>query len=157
KLVKRLGLDNNQLADAARFVNENYPNITLEFDVEDKESITAGAPSYLSITLDRELEEDEEPHTQVHAPFFPVEKTENWWLVVVEDSTRSLLAIKRVTVGRQLKTRLEYVVPTPGKHELKLCLMCDSYLGVDQVPEFEVTAAEGMDVDDDEEEEGDDE
>jgi pre-mRNA-splicing helicase BRR2 len=81
---------------------------------------------------------------------------ENWWLVVGDDKTNSLLAIKRVTIGRELNVRLEYPVPTPGNHELKLLLMSDSYVGVDQERQFSVTAAEGMDVDSDEEEEDDD-
>ena len=107
----------------------------------------------MNITIERELEEDEEPNLNVHSPFFPVDKTENWWLVVGEESTKSLLAIKRVTVGRQLKTKLEYTVPAAGEHELTLYLMSDSYIGVDQAPTFSVEAAEGMDEDEDEEEE----
>jgi len=42
-------------------------------------------------------------------------------------------------------------VPNPGKHELKLFLMSDSYVGVDLEEDFEVEAAEGMDEDEDEE------
>ena len=75
--------------------------------------------------------------------------------MIGEESTKNLLAIKRVTIGKSLKTRLEIVLPTPGKHELTLFLMSDSYGGVDQAPTFEVDAAEGMDEDDDEEDEDD--
>ncbi len=50
--------------------------------------------------------------------------------------------------------RLEFTVPSAGKHELKLFLMSDSYVGVDQEPSFSVTAAEGMDLDEDEDEDG---
>ncbi|KAJ6161923.1 hypothetical protein N7485_010153 [Penicillium canescens] len=152
-LVKRLGLDNKQLAQAAAFTNEKYPNIELDFQVEDPDSITSGEPSYLKVKIERDLEEDEEPDTTVHAPFYPSQKMENWWLVVGDEKTKSLLAIKRVTIGRKLELRLEYVVPTPGDHELTLYLMSDSYVGVDQAPTFNVTAAEGMDEDESEEEE----
>jgi pre-mRNA-splicing helicase BRR2 len=152
-LVKRLGLDNKQLAQAAAFTNEKYPNIELDFQVEDPDSITSGEPSYLKVKIERDLEEDEEPDTIVHAPFYPSQKMENWWLVVGDEKTKSLLAIKRVTIGRKLELRLEYVVPTPGDHELTLYLMSDSYVGVDQAPTFNVTAAEGMDEDESEEEE----
>jgi pre-mRNA-splicing helicase BRR2 len=62
-----------------------------------------------------------------------------------------------VTIGRELNVRLEYTVPSEGEHDLKLFLMSDSYVGVDQEREFSVTVAEGMDVDDDEEEEDEDE
>ncbi|KKA23733.1 Pre-mRNA splicing helicase [Rasamsonia emersonii CBS 393.64] len=150
-LVKRLGLDNKQLAQAAAFTNDKYPNIDLDFQVEDPENITAGEPAYLKIKVEREVEEDEEPDTTVHAPFYPGKKMENWWLVVGEEKTKSLLAIKRVTISRKLEMRLEYVVPTPGEHELTLYLMSDSYVGVDQAPTFTVTAAEGMEESEEEE------
>lgn len=152
-LVKRLGLDNKQLAQAAAFTNDKYPNLDLDFQVEDPENVTSGEPAYLKIKVEREVEEDEEPDATVHAPFYSNRKMENWWLVVGEEKTKSLLAIKRVTIGRKLDLRLEYVVPSPGEHELTLYLMSDSYVGVDQAPTFTVTAAEGMEEDESEEEE----
>jgi pre-mRNA-splicing helicase BRR2 len=152
-LVKQLGLSTRQLTDAARFTNEFYPNLELAFEVEEPESIVAGEPAVLNVTVERELEEDEAPPSEVHAPFFPVEKTENWWLVVGEEATKNLLAIKRVTIGRSLKTKLEYTVPSAGKHELTLYLMSDCYLGVDQAPTFEVEAAEGEEESEEEDEE----
>jgi pre-mRNA-splicing helicase BRR2 len=152
KLVQAMGLSNGQLADAARFTNERYPNVELNFELEDPDNVVSGAASILNVSVEREIEEDEEPNLTVHAPFYPAEKTENWWLVVGEESTKSLLAIKRVTIARALKTKLELVVPTPGKHSLTLFLMSADYVGVDQAPTFEVDAAEGMDEDEDEDE-----
>lgn len=149
KLVKAMGLSNQQLGDAARFTNERYPNVDLSFELEDPENIASGSPSYVNVTVDRQLEDDEDPNLTVHAPYFPAEKTENWWLVIGEESTKMLLAIKRVTIVQTLKTRLEIVLPTPGKHELTLFLMSDSYVGVDQAPTFQVDVAEGMEEDDD--------
>jgi pre-mRNA-splicing helicase BRR2 len=153
KLVQSMGLSNKQLGDAARFTNERYPSVELNFEVEDPENVASGTPSYVTVNIEREVEEDEEPNLTVHAPFYPVEKTENWWLVIGEESTKNLLAIKRVTIGKSLKTRLEIVLPTSGKHELTLFLMSDSYMGVDQAPTFEVDAAEGMDEDEEDEDE----
>ena len=152
-LVKSMRLSNQQLADAARFTNERYPNIELNFELEDAENVTAGEPSFINVTIERDVEEDEEPNLAVHAPFYPGDKSENWWLVVGEEGTKNLLSIKRVTIGRELKLRMDFTVPTPGKHELTLFLMSDSYVGVDQAPTFTVDAAEGMDEDDEEEEE----
>lgn len=152
-LVRRLDLSGQQLADAARFVNEFYPDLSVEFDVVEPESIAAGAPAYLDVTVTREMDEDDQPQTTVHAPFFPADKPEAWWLVVGEESTKSLLAIKRVTIQRELKTKLEYVVPTQGEHVLTLYLMSDSYMGVDQAPTFKVDVAESMEESDEEEEE----
>ncbi|KAI1872568.1 hypothetical protein JX265_005448 [Neoarthrinium moseri] len=133
-LIKRLGLSQKQLAEAANFTNNKYPDMTLNFELVDEDDIRAGEPAYINVQIEREVEEDEEVDTTVHAPFYPTKKMENWWLVVGEESTKTLLAIKRVTIGRQLKVKLEYTVPTPGKHDLKLFLMSDSYSGVDQEP-----------------------
>jgi pre-mRNA-splicing helicase BRR2 len=146
-LIKELGLSQAQLAQAANFTNTKYPDISLEFEVEDENNIRAGEPAYLKIRIEREMEEDEEFDPTVHAPFYPGKKSENWWLVVGEESTATLLAIKRVTVGRNLNLKLEFTVPTPGRHDLKLFLMSDSYVGVDQEPTFSVMVEEGMDVD----------
>ena len=150
ELVKAMGLDNKQLGDAARFTNDRYPNIELTFEVEEPDDIVANAPSHLKITLEREVEEDQDPILTAHAPFFPVDKTENWWLVVGDEKGKNLLAIKRVTIVRRLETRLEFVVPESGKRELTLFLMSDSYVGVDQVPTFEVDVKEGEEEDESE-------
>ena len=151
-LVKSMGLTNQQLGEAARFTNERYPTIELNFELEDADNVVAGEPSFINISIERDVEEDEEPNLAVHAPFYPGEKTENWWLVVGEESTKNLLSIKKVTIGRELKMKLDFTVPTPGKHDLTLYLMSDSYVGVDQAPTFSVDAAEGMEEDDEEDE-----
>lgn len=152
-LMNRLGLSQAQLAQAANFTNDKYPNISLEFDLEDPDDITAGAPAYIKVKIEREVaDESADVDTTVHAPFYPTKKMENWWLVVGEESTKTLLAIKRITIGAKLNVRLEYTVPTPGQHELKLFLMSDSYIGVDQDPSFKVTVAEGADETDEDEE-----
>lgn len=153
KMVKRLGLDDKQLIQAAAFTNNKYPNVEIEFEVEEPESVATGNPSYLKVQITREVEEDEEVDTTVHAPFYPQKKMENWWLVVGEESSKTLLAIKRVTIGKKLDLRLEFIPQKVGEQDLTLYMMCDSYVGVDQDPGFKVTAAEGMDEDEDEEEE----
>ena len=153
KMVKRLGLDNKQLAQVAAFTNDKYPNVEIEFEVEKPEDISTNSPAYLKITITRDVDEDEEPDTTVHAPFYPQKKMENWWLVVGDESTKTLLGIKRVTIGKKLETRLEFTPQKVGEQELTLYLMSDSYIGVDQDPSFQINAAEGMDEDDDDDEE----
>lgn len=156
KLVKRLGLSQNQLAQAANFTNDKYPDLELEHEVLDEDEIRAGEPSHLNIKISRNVEDEEgEYNSDVHAPFYPGQKMENWWLVVGDETTKTLLAIKRVTIGLSLSTKIEYTVPTAGEHKLKLFLMSDSYVGVDQEREFTVNAAEGMEMDSDEDEEDD--
>ncbi len=165
-LVKRLGLDGRQLLEAAAFTNNKYPNIDLDFEIEDPQSITANDPAYLNIRLARDLDEEEtaaassaedkagggeEVDTTVHAPFYPLQKTENWWLVVSDQKNKALLAIKRITIARKImQVRLEFVVPSPGTKELTLSLVSDSYVGVDQEHPLQVEVAEGMEEDSDE-------
>ncbi|KAL2756416.1 hypothetical protein ACRALDRAFT_1042526 [Sodiomyces alcalophilus JCM 7366] len=157
KLIKKMGLDQKQLAQAANFTNDKYPDVEMEHEVLDEDDIRAGEPSQILVKIQRQLEEDDEFDPTVHAPFYPATKLESWWLVVAEESTKSVLGIKRVTVGRTFQGKLEFIVPTAGKHDLKLFLMSDSYVGVDQEREFTVEAAEGMDVDEDDEDEEDEE
>lgn len=164
-LVRDLGLTQAQLVEAAHFTNDKYPDITLDFEVEDADELRAGEPMTLKIKLEREggdededdeadddEEEDKADETEedlsVHAPFFPGRRLERWWLVVGEERTKSLLAIKRTFVGRKpVELRLAVELPEPGEHTLKLYLMSDSYVGVDQDPTFTVTVAEGMEED----------
>jgi hypothetical protein len=47
----------------------------------------------------------------VYAPRFPKGKEEAWWLVVGQPSTGTLLAIKRVTLARKAKVKLEFAAP----------------------------------------------
>lgn len=157
KLVRRLGLSQKQLSQAADFTNDNYPDIELEHEIIEADEIRAGEPAHVDIKISRNLEDEEGVYdATVHSPFYPSKKMENWWLVIGDEKTRNLLAIKRVTIGRELKVRLEYVVATPGEHKLKLYLMSDSYVGVDQEREFSITAAEAMEVDDDDDDEEED-
>ena len=159
KLVNRLGLEQKQIRDVAGFANDKYPAPELSFDIVDPDSIEAGSPSTLMVTIQRQGEDDEEDDDgevdlNVHAPYFPASKTENWWLVVGLEQTKELCGIKRVTLSKKkVQTKVEFIVPREGKHELTLMLVCDSYLGVDQVPTFEVEAAKGETDDEDESDE----
>jgi pre-mRNA-splicing helicase BRR2 len=152
EFLQRLSITEQQLGQIAGFTNRKYPNIDLSYELEEEDSVVAGSPAHIKVKIEREVDDDE-VDTMVHAPFYPQTKMENWWLVVGEEATKSLLAIKRVTIGRRLDIKLEYVVPTPGKHEVKLFLMSDSYVGVDLEEEFVVDAAEGMDEDEEEDDE----
>ncbi|CAK7215283.1 Pre-mRNA-splicing helicase BRR2 [Sporothrix curviconia] len=162
RLVKDLGLSQAQLVEAANFTNDKYPDMTLDFSVEDEEQLETGTDMFLKVKLAREEDEDEEDDdddetefdNSVHCPFFPGERTSGWWLIVGEESTKTVIGIRYVTVGRKpLELRLKARLPEePGKHTFKLYLMSDSYVGVDQDPSFTVNVAEGMDEDSEEEE-----
>jgi pre-mRNA-splicing helicase BRR2 len=81
------------------------------------------------VTLDREADEDADSQDQVvDAPHFPVKKMMSWWLVVGDAKTRTLYAIKKVTVKSKLEVGLEFRLEE-GSYDLKLFLICDSYAG----------------------------
>ncbi|CAK7266124.1 Pre-mRNA-splicing helicase BRR2 [Sporothrix epigloea] len=164
RLVKDLGLSQAQLVEAAHFTNDKYPDMTLDFSVEDEDQLETGTDMFLKVKLAREEDEEEgeeeeddgtEFDNSVHCPFFPGERTSGWWLIVGEESTKTVIGIRYVTVGRKpLELRLKARLPDePGKHTFKLYLMSDSYVGVDQDPSFTVNLAEGMDEDSEEESE----
>jgi pre-mRNA-splicing helicase BRR2 len=127
-----------------------------------KGDYTAGAPIVLRVSLSREDADDEENDNNdsdqvVVAPFYPTKKMANWWLVVGEPTSRQLLVIKRVTVPRSLEVKLEFTLPK-GAHELKLYVICDSYVGADHdIGLGTVDVAEGEESDSDEEMESGDE
>ncbi|KAJ2003158.1 Pre-mRNA splicing [Coemansia thaxteri] len=127
------GLLPPQIAEVAAYVNR-YPNIEVQIDIADPDDITCGSTVSVSLTLDRESDDDELP--DAIAPFFPPNgsRAEGWWAVVGDPKSQSLLAVKRVTVARHLSTVLEFTAPSEvqGPVALKLFLMCDAYLGCDQ-------------------------
>lgn len=48
---------------------------------------------------------------QVCAPLYPKSKTEAWWVVVGDKKKNTLLAIKRVTLQRKTRAKLEFAAP----------------------------------------------
>ena len=95
-------------------------------------------------------EDDAEDQTVV-APFFPGKKMAQWWLVVGEPRTKQLLTIKRVTVAKTLRVKLEFALPA-GEHRPQLLVICDSYMGADHDLQLDpIEVAEGEDSDSDEE------
>lgn len=76
----------------------------------------------------------------------------SWWLVVGTGSgpTKTLYAIKKVTVKERLEVKLDFNLPA-GEHGLKLFLICDSYAGADQDFEIEKIKVEEGESSDEEE------
>lgn len=83
----------------------------------------------------------------------------SWWLVIGDAASKTLYAIKKVTVKGRLETKLDFNL-NEGEYNLKLYLICDSYSGADQDFDLEtLKVVEGEesdeeDSDDDDEEAG---
>ena len=147
------GLSERQVSDVAAACNR-YPNIEVAFDAPTA-PVAAGELVTLTVGLEREQEGELGP---VVAPRYPKAKEEAWWLVVGVPKRGTLAAIKRVTLARKAKVKLEFAaLADVGANDLALYLMCDSYMGADQQFDFSltVTPAEDDDADMGDEEEGD--
>ncbi|KAL7418739.1 Pre-mRNA-splicing helicase BRR2 [Cryptotrichosporon argae] len=125
-----LRMDDRQLQRVAKFVNK-YPNIEVAYEVEDKDSLDASTPVTLTVALDREEDAEDPDDLLADAPRFPHRKMVSWWIVVGDAVSRTLYAIKKVTVKAKLESKLEFSL-AQGTHNLKLYLICDSYAGADQ-------------------------
>ena len=74
------------------------------------------------------------------AQFYPLEKEEQWWIIVGRPKLNKLLSIKKVTNFKavaELQVKLNFAVkcelPEDRDHiDYKVYLICDSYIGCDQ-------------------------
>eukprot|EP01129_Flabellula_baltica_P012165 TRINITY_DN5448_c0_g2_i1.p1 TRINITY_DN5448_c0_g2~~TRINITY_DN5448_c0_g2_i1.p1 ORF type:complete len:2132 (-),score=479.57 TRINITY_DN5448_c0_g2_i1:7-6402(-) len=130
------GIQQNQLNDIIRATNR-YPNIELAYSIANVESITSEGEVTVYVELEREIEET--GITPVVAPLYPIEKQEQWWLVVGDPKNNHSYTVKRLSLLKEVtRTKLVFDAPaTPGKYEYMLYFVCDSYLGCDQEWELE--------------------
>jgi hypothetical protein len=88
----------------------------------------ADADGTLAVLLSRA---NRTPERKIYAPRFPKAKGEGWWLVLAEAD--ELLALKRVSIGRETRVELQLVAPAePGEYAYTLYLVSDCYVGFDQ-------------------------
>ena len=93
------------------------------------------------VQLEREDDDEITAVPTVIAPKYPKAKEEGWWLVV-SDGDLALLSIKRVKLKSKSRSKLSFTAPDiAGNHNYKLYLICDSYLGCDQVIDFSLNVA----------------
>lgn len=124
-----LQLEKPDMRDVIQFVNR-YPSIEVELKLQESK-VAQGESATLSISLERDGDEDEEVGPVI-APFFPGRKEEGWWLVVGEPETKTLLAVKRITLQQSQTVQLDFAVPDTklGPMECKVYLMVTSVTNV---------------------------
>ena len=152
-----LQLPDEKMADVAVFCNA-YPSVDVTFQVQDPDDVTAGDPVEIIVSLQRDIDEEEMDDAEidqiglVSAPLYPKEKREAWWIVIGDTSKNTLHSLKRVSLHRNQKVKLEFMAPDEaGDYNLTLFCMSDSYLGCDQeydIP-LSVAVAESDSEDDD--------
>mgnify|MGYP005990180507 CR=1 FL=1 len=149
---KVLPLSPAQMSDVALFCN-SYPNIELSFEVDAEEGgvVPAGTPVTVSITMQREVDEDDDEADlgTVRSSRYPHAKSESWWLMLGDKRGNALLSIKRVSLAAALRAKLTFTAPEAlGAHELTLYFMSDSYLGCDQEYDILLTCVAAEEGDD---------
>lgn len=144
-----LRLSDRPLNKVAEFVNK-YPNIEISYSLDLSEPIYSNATKRLIVNVTR----DEEPEDlNVVAPFYPFEKTENWWVVLGDSQTRQLYAIQKLTISKEEnQVKLDFTIPKAGHHNLSVWCMCNSYVDADKEISFEVDVEQGEESDDEDEE-----
>ena len=90
---------------------ESILNIDLAYDILESDDVSAGENVTLQVTLERDLERRQELGL-VDAPRYPKPKEEGWWLVVGDPSSNQLLDIKRVSLQRKSKVKLDFTAPS---------------------------------------------
>ena len=73
-------------------------------------------------------------------------KEEGWWVVLGNPESDELYALKRISFGSQTSFSLSIQASSPELQALRLYLMCDSYLGMDQETSVPSKLASGRPV-----------
>ena len=130
-----LTMNNDKIMMVAKFIN-NYPNIEMKYSLENAKNIVVNELNKLTVVIDR----DGEPESlAVVSERFPISKTEGWWIVVGETSTRQLYALKRVSLKEEHNQfEIEFMLPEEGEHSITLWCICDSYMDADKEVTFDI-------------------
>jgi pre-mRNA-splicing helicase BRR2 len=126
-----LNMTPEQLNEVARVCNA-YPSIDMSYSIPS--DIIPGEDIEISVSLSRDDE-----YSSVHAPYFPHEKDENWWVLIGDMKNNLLLGVKKVKILNSLALKLTIEAPDSGVHHLNLMLLCDSYMGADQSQPLQLT------------------
>lgn len=135
------GLSGQQIEDVARFCNA-YPsaNVTFQLVVDGQASnhavVGQSVQVVVSLDQDQDGEEEAEDGGLVVSNGFPHPKANLWWAILGHDE--QVVAIKRIN-SKQAALVCEFA--TPGPKQLKLLVMCDSYLGCDQQFDLQLVVA----------------
>jgi len=87
------------------------------------------------------VEKVSETSRKVHAPYFPEEREETWYLILGHPATGSFVNLVKIgSFGAKTKGKLMFAAPNSvGVHQFALFLMCDGYLGCDRQKTISIT------------------
>lgn len=147
EILSEYGDESVEMAEIAAFCNA-FPTVEVGVSVVDADEITAGDPFRVTVKLQREVDEDDMEEDEVLGKVvskrFPKEKMESWWVVLGDEERNKLYTVKRTGLAGEVSLNLDSYAPEEvGEHELKLFLICDSYMGVDQEFTIKIVVGEG--------------
>ena len=100
-----------------------------EENVEKGQYVEEGGEAMINVLIEKENSAPNRVKCQKHTKI----KDVTWW-VLVGDSQNNLLAMKKVSVKRKVELKLQIDVPENlDRNQVRVYLVADSYLGLDQV------------------------
>mmetsp|Transcript_806 Transcript_806/g.1754 ORF Transcript_806/g.1754 Transcript_806/m.1754 type:complete len:982 (-) Transcript_806:56-3001(-) len=131
--LNSLKLTDQQRLDIDGFC-KHAPQVELscKVEVEDEENIAEGDLATMTVTLTRKNLAEGEAVGPVHAPFFPMPKFEEWWLLVYDERARSVVTVEAILGnGKEESAKIHFGVHRKGDFRWTVHAMCDSYVGLD--------------------------
>lgn len=109
-------------------------DLSVKAYVEDEEEIATNDLVTFEINITRKNLKEGETAQPVLAPHFPKNKFESVWVLVAHPNMRNLqVAPQKLTdQSRELTCKVKFrAPPKPGKYTYTVCVLSDSYVGVD--------------------------
>ena len=126
-----LQLSSQQIIKVAEACNR-YPDLEIDFQIDNSDSISPSENVSVRVALERLIDEDEDLGFVI-APYYPKAQLEQWWIVIGDQNSDTLFAVRKIQIPSQRKTvSISFTAPdTPGDYKYSLLIVCDSYIGRD--------------------------
>lgn len=139
-----------QQLDVEEF-GRHFPDVEISahVEVDGEDEVAAGDVAQVVITLTRKHLQEGEAQGPVHAPFFPKEKFDVWYLFLMFQfagmQTPRLLGSDRLTSAeRTVTSKMMFEVPPKGDYTFQLHAMSDSYAGLDVKLDVKFTVVDAV-------------
>eukprot|EP00794_Sanderia_malayensis_P000374 gene374-1007_t len=149
--------DSDEENDAAENSDKNSSDEDELSDKEDKEDKDVGLDDDEWDSLQADIERPEaileaisKDSHPVHAPYFPLEKQEYWWVYIVSRKTASLITPPQfiTCLKDEHKVSLRFSVPEkPGIYHYQAVVRSDSYIDFDIYQNFKIEVSEAREID----------
>jgi len=127
------------------------PNISVEtktyVDDDEDDKIYEGDLMTVQVKITRNNLEDGEEAELVHAPHFPFPKKEAWWIILATKDDGKIISLEKVADPSKVFTHdIKFLAPGQGTYNFDLHVLSDSYVGIDQKAEVQVTTLDASDL-----------